>query len=270
MVLVLDSLRYDSWVAAAPVALSRIGAVERRYSYASWTAPSHFNMLMGLLPHTSPTGVVASDYYQRDFARYGQRLGVTGIDFPRFLPQLWLPHFLRSTLGYRTHAYVSMPVLNPDTPLNRDFDSYELMPRHNDLATILPRMRFDRGPSFHLVNTGETHYPYAPPDEPPDSWPRISGLHGALRDLGAAPSQGRQGLPFDRAELRALQDRQIEVVRSVDTVVERLIDMVPDDTWLVVTSDHGELFGEDGFFGHGPIAHEKVIEVPFVEGQVPR
>jgi len=36
-----------------------------------------------------------------------------------------------------------------------------------------------------------------------------------------------------------------------------------------VTSDHGELFGEDRFFGHGPVCHEKVLEVPFVEGVVP-
>ncbi len=49
----------------------------------------------------------------------------------------------------------------------------------------------------------------------------------------------------------------------------RLFDLLPSNTWVVVTSDHGELFGEDRFFGHGPIAHEKVFEVPFVEGLVP-
>jgi hypothetical protein len=38
----------------------------------------------------------------------------------------------------------------------------------------------------------------------------------------------------------------------------------------MVTSDHGELFGEGGFFGHGPVAHEKVFEVFFVEGLSPR
>jgi hypothetical protein len=32
---------------------------------------------------------------------------------------------------------------------------------------------------------------------------------------------------------------------------------------LSVTSDHGELIGEDCYFGHGPSAHEKVLEVPF-------
>jgi len=29
-----------------------------------------------------------------------------------------------------------------------------------------------------------------------------------------------------------------------------------------------ELFGESGFFGHGPIMHKKVFEVPFLEGKV--
>jgi hypothetical protein len=36
-----------------------------------------------------------------------------------------------------------------------------------------------------------------------------------------------------------------------------------------VTSDHGELFGEDGWFGHGPIVHDKVLEVFLVEGLNP-
>src|SRR5437764_8542789 len=52
VVITLDSLRFDSWVEAAPANLARIGEVERRYSYASWTAPSHCKLLMGLLPHS--------------------------------------------------------------------------------------------------------------------------------------------------------------------------------------------------------------------------
>jgi membrane-anchored protein YejM (alkaline phosphatase superfamily) len=38
---------------------------------------------------------------------------------------------------------------------------------------------------------------------------------------------------------------------------------------VIVTADHGELFGEDRYFGHGPVMHEKVLEVPFVEGMRP-
>ena len=50
VVVTLDSLRFDSCIDANPVNMQRLGEVERRYSYASWTAPSHYNLLMGLLP----------------------------------------------------------------------------------------------------------------------------------------------------------------------------------------------------------------------------
>jgi hypothetical protein len=267
VVVVLDSLRYDSWVAASPAALSRIGDLHRRWSYASWTAPSHHNLMMGLLPHDSPPHVLASDHYKKDFERYQERLGVPGIDFTSMLPGLWLPSFLHDRFGYSTHAMVSMPVLNPATVVNRGFDSYELMPSHNDMAAMVDRLSFsaDR-PSFYLLNVGETHYPYALPTEDPSQWPRVSGLHGVLKHM----DRDEDAPPWTRADLDLMRERQVAAVRYLDGVFERLYDAVPDDTWLIVTSDHGELFGEDGYFGHGPIMHEKVFEVPFVEGRVPR
>jgi hypothetical protein len=274
VIVVLDSLRYDSCLAAEPVNLVRLGPIERRWSYASWTAPSHYNLLMGLLPHSSPSRVYASEYYKRDFARYTERLGVPGIEFRRLLPSIYLPTYLRAQLGYRTHALVSMPVLNPATPVNRDFDSFELMPRHNDMAAMLDRLSFgeDR-PSFWLLNVGETHYPYALPDEDPSEWPRISGVHGVFKHLdelivGGKLTEQEQDF-FDDEALDRLRDRQVRAARHVDGLLERLFDLVPPNTWIVVTSDHGELFGEDGYFGHGPIAHDKVLEVPFVEGRRP-
>src|SRR3546814_2554826 len=42
-----------------------------------------------------------------------------------------------------------------------------------------------------------------------------------------------------------------------DGLLAKLYDLVPPRTWIIVTSDHGELFGESGYFGHGPIAHER-------------
>jgi hypothetical protein len=271
---VLDSLRYDSWLAAQPRTLAELGPVERRWSYASWTAPSHYNLLMGLLPHTSPPQVYASEYYKEDFRRYSERLGVEGMEFKTMLPSIFLPTYLRNELDYRTHAMVSMPVLNRHTPVNRDFDSYELMPTHNDMAAMLPKLSFDEDrPTFYLLNVGETHYPYALPDEDPERWPRISGVHGVFKRLDERsedqphPAEPREF--FDRERLKELRDRQVRAVEYLDGVMSRLFDLLPDDTWVVVTSDHGELFGEDHYFGHGPIAHEKVLEVPFVEGMVP-
>ena len=269
VVVVLDSLRYDSWLEAGPPTLGAIGPVERRFSYATWTAPSHYNLLMGLLPHTSPPEVYASEYYKQDFLRYSERLGVEGIEFRKFLPSIFLPTFLKHSLGFLTHAMVSMPVLNEQTVINRDFDSYTLMPKHNDMAAMLDRLEFDaERPSFYLLNVGETHYPYALPDEDPRQWPHISGVHGVFKRLD---DPDRPDAPefFDTTALRELHARQVNAVTYLDGVFARLFDALPSNTWVVVTSDHGELFGEDRYFGHGPISHEKVLEVPFVEGLVP-
>jgi hypothetical protein len=266
LLIVLDSCRFDAFVAANPRTIQKLGPLERRWSYASWTSPSHFNLLMGLLPHASPRHVFASEYYKRDFAKYAERLGVDGVAFKDLLPSLWLPTFLRQRLGYRAHALVSLPVLNPATPLARDFDSFALMPTHNDMAAMLPRLRFDDDrPTFHLLNVGETHYPFALPSEDPSTWPRLSGLHGTLQRIDETSEDPSPFAPAQLAELRA---RQIETVRYLDGVFEQLFDLLPANTYVTVTADHGELFGEDGYVGHGPIQHDKVFEVPFLEGKV--
>jgi len=61
----------------------------------------------------------------------------------------------------------------------------------------------------------------------------------------------------------------VTALQYLDGVFALLFDRLPSNTWVIVTSDHGELFGEDRCFGHGPIAHPKVFEVPFVEGLAP-
>lgn len=270
MVVVLDSLRYDSWLEAAPSTLSKLGPVQRRWSYASWTAPSHYNLLMGLLPHASPPHVYASELYKEDLARYSERLGIDGIEFKKLLPSLFLPTYLRTVLGYRTEARVSMPVLNAHTAINRDFDHYQLMPAHNDMLAMVEALSFtsDR-PTFHLLNVGETHYPYALPGDDPAQWPRLPGLHGVVKHIDADDGSAHDAVRFDHGQLDELRDRQVRAVSYLDGVFARLFELLPRNTWVIVTSDHGELFGEDGYFGHGPISHPKVLEVPFVEGMVP-
>jgi hypothetical protein len=267
VLIVFDSCRHDSFVRARPKTIRKLGKVERRWSYATWTAPSHYNLLMGLMPHVSPRHVYASEYYQKDFLRFNERLGGEGLQFRSFLPRLYLPVLLQK-LEYRTHAMVSLPVLNPTTALNTGFDSFTLMDKHNDMRAMLSRMTFEEDrPSFYLLNVGETHYPYALPDEPEDAWPRISGVHGVFKHLDDAVPGGRLRM-FNAAKMKELRSRQIGAVRYLDGVVEELFDLVPKNTYVTITSDHGELFGEDGYFGHGPVQHDKVMEVFFVEGKV--
>jgi arylsulfatase A-like enzyme len=259
---------------AAPKTMMKLGPVEKRYTYASWTAPSHYNLLTGLLPHTTPPNVYASEYYKEDFFNYNTRLGAKGIEFGKMVPSLWLPGFLRNTLGYSTHARVSLPVLNPKTGINRDFDSFQLMDKHNDMRSMLPTMKFDsKRPSFYMLNVGETHYPYALPDEDASMWPRISGVNGVFKKMDESiDAQGNlikdDTQFFDAEKLEQLKQRQIDTVKYLDQVIGELYDLVPKNTHLIVTADHGELFGEMGYFGHGPIMHEKCFEVPYLEGKI--
>jgi len=275
IIVILDSCRYDAFVAAKPQIIPKLGPVERRWSYASWTAPSHYNLLMGLLPHVSPQHVYASDYYKEDFLRFNDRFGAKDVEFASFVPTLFMPTFLRNKLGYFTHAKVSLPVLNPKTAINRDFDSFKLMERHNDMNAMLAEMTFStERPSFYLLNVGETHYPYARPTEPENEWPRLSGVHGVFKHLDDHVTDGKLKTDvkkekfFNQEQLDKLRARQIDTVQYLDGVFERLYDMVPKNTYITVTADHGELFGEEGYFGHGPIQHDKVYEVPFLEGKV--
>ncbi len=276
LIVILDSCRYDAFMQAAPKSILKLGTVEKRWSYASWTAPSHYNLLTGLLPHSSPPNVYASDYYKEDFYNYNKRLGAKGIEFGKMVPALWLPGFLRNTLGYTTHARVSLPVLNPKTGINRDFDSFQLMDKHNDMRSMLPTLKFDDArPSFYLLNVGETHYPYAKPDEDSSMWPRISGVNGVFKsmdkDIDADGNliQAKDAPQFfDQDKLDQLKARQIDAVRYLDGVFAELWDVLPKKTHVIVTADHGELFGEAGYFGHGPIMHEKCFEVPYVEGML--
>ena len=152
---------------------------------------------------------------------------------------------------------VSLPVLNPKTPLNQGFDTFRLMERHNDMRAMVHAMKFQEDkPSFYLLNVGETHYPYALPDEPENDWPRIHGVHGVFKHLDDAVSGGKlskgKGKFFDDRQLAMLRQRQIRAVRYLDTVFEELFDLLPENTYVTVTSDHGELFGEDGLFRTRP------------------
>jgi len=289
IVITLDSCRHDTFMAAEPENIARLvgglDQVEKRYTYASWTAPSHYNLLTGLMPHYSPQRVYASEYYKKDLYKYKERLGVQDAGFEAMIPHLWFPTWLKK-LGYETHGMVSLPVLNPATGINRDFDTFKLMPKHNDMMAMLDEMeahfkRPSKGlkgstPQFYLLNVGETHYPYALPDEDENDLPHISGVNGIFRKLdrqideqGNLVSDNEAGEFMDMDMIEKCRQRQITTVKYLnDVVFPRLYDMVPKDTWITVTADHGELFGESGYFGHGPILHDKVLEVPFLEGKI--
>ena len=169
----------------------------------------------------SPTGLRGPEYYKEDFLRYRERIGFERIEFRSLLPSIFLPSYLRNVLGYQTSAMVSMPVSNHNVPLNRDFDFYELMPHHNDMAAMIEKIRFDGGrPWFHLLNVGETHYPYALPSEDPSEWPRISGVHGVFKHLDDLVVGGRISEGDEIFDLKQLERLRLRQVRAALTSTE--------------------------------------------------
>jgi hypothetical protein len=270
--MVLDSCRYDSFAAARTPNFDRIGTAEQRWSYASWTAPAHYAYLMGLMPHRSPQHVYASEVYKKDFADWVERLAIPGLGFASFVPQLSLPKLLKDH-GYRCVGRVSMPVLNSYTLVSKFFDDYKLMPNHNDFGSMVKEMEFDADrPTFYFMNLGETHYPYMLSG---DDLPHISGVHGAIKELAAGQDAGGRIATkrchgadefFDAEKMRYLHQQQIRCVEYIDEVFAELVRKAPPETYFVITADHGEAFGEGGYFGHGPVMHETAFAVPFLEG----
>ncbi len=271
---IMDSCRYDSYQTALTPNMDQLGQAECRYSYASWTSPSHYAMLMGMVPHTSPQGVFASEVYKEEFSKWVDRLGLPDLSFKTFVPTLSLPKVLKDR-GYRTIGRVSLPVLNSFTSINSYFDDYKLMDNHNDFASMVNELDFpDDQPHFYFFNLGETHYPYMLSGE---NLPHISGVHGVFKKLDDQLAQPTSPEPasseqtfFDTEQMARLHKQQIKCVEYVDSLLAKLFAKCPDNTHIIITADHGELFGEGGYFGHGPIMHEKCFQVPFLEGKVPQ
>lgn len=266
--IVMDSCRFDSYDRAATPNMDRVGKAQLRYSFASWTSPSHYTFLMGQTPHTSPRRVFASEVYKEEFRKWVERLGIPNLSFKSFIPHLSLPRVLKD-LRYATTARVSMPVLNGLAGLNRSFDDYRLMEDHNDFAGMVREMDFGGSvPKFFFLNLGETHYPYMLKDA---DLPRISGLHGVAKgmdDLMTRSADAPEEEPrfFSRDMMQDLHAQQVRCVEYLDGLMGELFAKAPRNTYFIITADHGELFGEDDYFGHGPVMHEKCFEVPYLEG----
>ena len=168
-----------------------------------------------------------------------------------------LPKLLKDN-GYRCVGRVSMPVLNGFTLISKFFDDYKLMSNHNDFSGVVDEIEFtpDR-PTFYFLNIGETHYPYMLKGS---DLPHISGVHGAAKALAAGEDSGGRVANgkgcdstnfFDADKLEFLHAQQIRCVEYVDQVFARLLEKAPPDTYFMIMADHGEAFGEGGYFGHG-------------------
>ena len=110
-------------------------------------------------------------------------------------------------------------------------------------------------PFFAFINFGETHFPY-----------RLDGQMGLEDEAEARSLRGRatidekQDHGFDEAMWRL----QVTATEFLDERMGELLAFFAEIgryVTVVMCADHGECFGEQGFYGHG-FFHTKVLEVP--------
>ncbi len=130
-----------------------------------------------------------------------------------------------------------------------------------------------REPGFLYVHYNEPHRAYYPPLPYLDAFTddlEVSSkeaasiamdVHHNLLDVIA------NGIDLADEELNALKAMYDAEIAYTDERVGALLDIIDEnleDTIIVVTSDHGELFGEDGMLAHKFSMHNAVLEVPLV------
>jgi len=221
-----------------------------RFSHAfaprPYTPPSHMTMLTGLFP-------CAHGVDNRHMA--------VGSDRPLLAERL-------RAAGYATAAFTENANVAVSSGFNRGFDDYYEV-RSEESAT--PGFatetfghaadwvrRVDDRPFFLFVHTYQVHDPYLPPSG-------YAGMFGEDFEGDVVPAKHR-GKRND-------YDREI---RFTDEVVADFLGVLDQqglgDALVIVTSDHGEQFGEHFWTNHGFSTHDEAILVPFfvrAPGKVP-
>jgi len=258
LLFVMDTTRADAVSSYGHVAgttpvlddLARDGVrYARAYSGAPWTLPSHASLFTGLRPSehgVSWRNTAASE----ELVMLAERMRDAGY----------------VTLGLSENAWVSRTFGIP-----QGFDRFRLVgPKGGGLLRVLDTWLTELpvNRSFFLfVNVVDAHAPYLVRDENP----YLPG--GVTPGEASAISQDRADYlcradRFPR-EMSILRGLYLGGVRAADTKLGRVLTRLErvgrrGDLLVVVTSDHGESFGEQRLFDHVAGLDESQLHVPLV------
>lgn len=235
---------------------------DRCYAHSSMTVPSMASLFTGLV--SAEHGIYANGAALED-------------DFPTLTTAM-------REAGFATGAFIGSYALRPGRGFDRDFDTYteeygseELMRKHpENLAAPLTDAAIEwvtaRDPDERLflwVHYQEPHGPYTPLhfDTPEfDRTQRAIPRGTSNSGRGAIPRY--QWLGHGRlAEYEARYDAEIS---DFDAELGRLMSTLDElgileRSAVVLTSDHGEAFGEDNLFcAHGEGLSETLLHVPLL------
>ncbi len=210
--------------------------VRRAVTPFPFTPPAHMSMLTGLTPCAHAVLQPGRD--------------VLAAENPT------LAEALRAA-GYHTAAFTEDAYVVAAAGFDRGFDSYVENRSEETASPGFARETFgaaeswlaaraDR-PFFLFIHTYQVHDPYAPPRG-----------YRTLFGEGDAGDANQQALTNYEREIRYTDDVLADFLDLLDARG------LADSTIVVVTSDHGEGFGEHFWTQHGNDLHDEALLVPFV------
>jgi arylsulfatase A-like enzyme len=301
LLVVLDTARADAFgpYGASPDAAPTVGqvassgrAIPDVYSTACWTLPSHASMFTGRLPRSlglgqapggSPLGARPVLEAQRE-RLLPEVLRRAGYETRGLSANVWVSEAAGFATGFDVFEEVErggrQAEVERDDMRGRLVWALEgLRARTDDGAAAaeatLARWasELNEKPFFWFVNLVECHSPYMPPrpfnDLPPLD--RVRAADEARRHLSMMSVWRACVSDFDVPDeaLERMRRLYAASVRYVDDWLGRVISRldergVLDDTLVIVTSDHGENFGEGGLLAHAFSLDDRLIHVPVV------
>jgi arylsulfatase A-like enzyme len=230
----------------------------RAYTSAPWTVPSIASMFTGKYPF---------EHGAHTFKVHEPRNNVNPLN-PRFTT---LAESLKKE-GYSTGAFVANAgFLSERWQLNQGFDTYHVERVYaKDLnKPIFKWIETQGGKNFFLfINYIDTHWPYNTTPHPGFlDEPAVQDKGELLRSLREKVLPGKGAIPQDL--LQNVLDQYDTAVVNVDEQVGALVNYLAkiglyDQSVLIVTSDHGEFFGEHHLTGHSKDIYQEVLWVPLI------
>jgi len=232
----------------------------RAWSTSSWTVPAHASLFTGLFP--------AAHGAQFDARGTAMRAGIRARALDERFDTM---AELLAARGYRTAAFVGGPWLERSFGLMQGFqhvdDHFEKGKAERsaqeltDRSIAWLRARSAGEPIFVFVNYFDPHLPYSPAAGF-DTYP------GARTPV--APRWWQRALAGEWKPparlLTALIDRYDGEIRYMDHHLGRLLEAFrerpgADRSLVIITSDHGESFGEEDFYLHNGSLGEETVRV---------
>jgi len=136
-----------------------------------------------------------------------------------------------------------------------------------DALSCVDRANAEKRPFFLFLNYIDAHAPYLPPRQFASMFnPGGLRFDGDLPDRKFA-DQVAGKLQVTPAEREFMMSQYDGAIAYIDSSIAGFLDGLRarrafDDTLIVITSDHGESFGDHGLVGHGSSAYDDQIRVP--------